>query len=67
MEGTLKKRLTREAFLPFMAKLYKYFVGVEACEGAHYWSSRLVEVGFTVKLGGGNGLTPFSWNLMRNF
>ena len=34
----LKKRVSREGFLQFMAKLPACLVGMEACGGAHYWA-----------------------------
>jgi transposase len=46
----LKKRLSREKFLPFMANLPKCLIGMEACSGAHYWAQELVKLGFEVKL-----------------
>jgi transposase len=36
----LKKRLTREALLPFIAQLPPLVIGMEACGGAHYWARR---------------------------
>jgi transposase len=46
----LKKRLSREAFLPFMANLPSCLVGMEACGGAHYWAKALTKLGFEVKV-----------------
>jgi transposase len=46
----LKKRLSRERFLPFMANLPKCLVGMEACGGSNHWAQKLLELGFTVKL-----------------
>ena len=46
----LRKRLTREALLPFLARLSPVLIGMEACGGAHYWARRLREHGHTVKL-----------------
>lgn len=46
----LKKRLSRDAFLPFMANLPKCLVGMEACGGAHHWAKELTKLGFEVKL-----------------
>ena len=46
----LKKRVSREKFLTFMANLPKCLVGMEACGGAHYWARELIQLGFTVKL-----------------
>jgi transposase len=46
----LRKRLTREALLPFIARLPPVVIGIEACGGAHYWARRFREHGHTVKL-----------------
>jgi transposase len=46
----LRKRLTREAPLPFVAQLSPVLIGMEACGGAHYWARRFREHGHTVKL-----------------
>jgi transposase len=46
----LRKRLTREALLPFLARLSPVVIGMEACGGAHYWGRRCREHGHTVKL-----------------
>ena len=46
----LKKRLTREARLPFIAQLSPVVIGMEACGGAHYWARQLRAHGHTVKL-----------------
>jgi len=46
----LRKRLTREALLPFIARLSPVVIGMEACGGAHYWGRRFREHGHTVKL-----------------
>src|SRR4029434_352534 len=36
--------------MPFMAKLPRVLVGMEACGGAHYWARQLREQGHEVKL-----------------
>jgi transposase len=46
----LKKRLTRDALLPYIARLSPVLIGMEACGGAHYWAHRFREHGHTVKL-----------------
>ena len=46
----LKKRLTREALLPFIAQLAPVLIGMEACGGAHYWARRFRVYGQTVQL-----------------
>src|SRR5947209_8544085 len=47
---TLRKRLARGEVLPFMAKLPRVLVGMEACGGAHYWARQLRHQGHEVKL-----------------
>lgn len=46
----LKKRVSRDNFLNFMANLPKCLIGMEACSGAHYWAKKLIALGFDVKL-----------------
>ena len=46
----LRKRLTREALMPFIAQLPPAVIGMEACGGAHYWARRFREHGHTAKL-----------------
>jgi len=46
----LKKRLTREALLPFIAQLSPAIIGLEACGGAHDWARRFRGYGHTVQL-----------------
>jgi transposase len=45
-----RKRLTREALVPFIAQLPPVVIGMEACGGAHYWARRFRIHGHTVKL-----------------
>jgi len=47
---SLKKQLSRDAFLPFMANLPICLVGMEACGGAHHLAKELKKLGFEVKL-----------------
>ena len=44
------RKLSRAAFLPFMANIPPCTIGIEACGGAHNWARRLMEMGHTVKL-----------------
>ena len=45
-----KKRLTREALLPFIAPLSPVGIGREACGGAHDWARQCRAHGHTVKV-----------------
>lgn len=49
-KALLKKRVTREKFIAFMANLPKCLVGMEACGGAHYWAQKLIGLGFETRL-----------------
>jgi transposase len=46
----LRKRLARGGVMPFMAKLPRVLVGMEACGGAHDWARQLREQGHEVRL-----------------
>jgi transposase len=46
----LRKRLSRHALIPFIAKLPPVLIGMEACGGAHYWTRRFRAYGHDVKL-----------------
>jgi transposase len=39
----LRKRLARNALMPFIATLSPVLIGMEACGGAHYWARRFRE------------------------
>jgi transposase len=45
-----RKRLTRNALVPFMAQLPPVTIGMEACGGAHYWARQFYQQGHQVKL-----------------
>ena len=46
----LKKRLSREKLIEFMAQLPPCLVGIEACGGSHYWARTFIKMGHTVKM-----------------
>lgn len=46
----IKKRISRDNFLPYMANLPKCLVGMEACGSSHHWAKELTKLGFEVKL-----------------
>jgi len=46
----LRKRLARNALMPFIAALPPVLIGLEACGGAHYWARRFREHHHDVKL-----------------
>ena len=45
--GTIvwRKRLTRSALMPFIARIPPVVIGLEACGGAHYWARASVNMG----------------------
>ena len=44
-----RKRLSRHALIPCLAKLPPVLIGLEACGGAHYWARRCRAYGHEVK------------------
>jgi transposase len=54
-----RKRLTRNALMPFLAQLPPVLIGIEACGGAHYWARRFREHGHDVKLLAPQFVKPF--------
>jgi transposase len=50
--GTIvwRKRLTRSALMPWIARIPPVVIGMEACGGAHDWARRFREPGHMVKL-----------------
>jgi transposase len=49
-KSVLRKRLPRNALMPFIAKLPPMLIGMEACGGAHDWARRFREPEHEVKL-----------------
>ena len=45
----LRKRLTREALMPYIAPVPPVVIGMETCGGAHDWARRFRAHGHTVK------------------
>ena len=58
-KAVLKKRLIRAKLLPFIAKLRKCRIVMEACGGANYWARKFSEYGHTVKLISPQFVKPF--------
>ncbi len=46
----LRKRLTREKLVEFMANSSPCLIGIEACTGAHHWARLFKKMGHTVKI-----------------
>jgi transposase len=45
-----RKRVSRHALMPFLAKLPPVLIGLEACGGAHYWARCCRVYGHEVRL-----------------
>jgi transposase len=54
-----RKRLTRNALMPFLAQLPPLLIGIEACGGSHYWARRFRKHGHDVKLLAPQFVKPF--------
>lgn len=48
--GILRKRLSRNKLIEYMANLTPCLVGIEACGGSHYWARLFSAQGHTVKM-----------------
>ena len=48
--AVLRRQLTRQQLLPFLAKLSPCLVGIEAGSGAHFWAREVSKFGHTVRL-----------------
>ena len=46
----LRKRLSREKFIEYVAQIKPCIIGIEACMGAHYWARTFEKMGHTVKI-----------------
>jgi transposase len=55
----LRKRLTREARMPYIAQLPPMLIGMAACGGAHDWARRCRAPGHTVKLIASQCVKPY--------
>jgi hypothetical protein len=55
----LRKRLSREAVMGFIAQLPPLLIGLEACGSAHYWARRFRDPGHEVKLISPHSVRPY--------
>jgi transposase len=55
----VRKKLTRPKLLPFVAQLSPCRIGMEACEGAHYWVREMRKLGHDVRLISPQFVTPY--------
>jgi transposase len=58
-KALLKKRLTRNKFAEFIAKLPVCTIAMESCGGANYWTRKFMSFGHEVKLISPHFVTPF--------
>jgi transposase len=57
--AVLRKQLRRDQVLSFFARLQPCLIGIEACSGGHYWASKLIELGHTVRMMSPQFVTPY--------
>jgi transposase len=55
----VRKPLTRPKLLPFRAQLAPCRIGMEACQGAHYWARAMRKLGHDVRLIRPQCVTPY--------
>ena len=48
--AVLRRQLTRQQLLPFLAKLSPCLVGMEAGPGAHFWAHEMGKLGHQARL-----------------
>ncbi len=58
----LRKRLSRDKLLEFLATLRPCLIGIEACGSAHYWARQFKELGHTVKMMSPQFVKPYIQN-----
>ncbi len=46
----LRKKLSRQKLLAFVANLPSCVIGIEACGGAHHWAREMSKLGHEVRL-----------------
>ena len=55
----VRQKLTRPTLLPFVAPLAPCRIGLEACQGAHYWAREMRTLGHDVRLISPQCVTPY--------
>ena len=55
----VRKQLTRSKLLPFVEQLTPCCLGMEACQGAHYWVRAMRKLGHDVRLMRPQFVTPY--------
>jgi transposase len=55
----VRKQLARSKLLPFVAQLTPCRIGMEACQGAHYWAREMRKLGHDVRLISPQFVTPY--------
>ena len=57
--AVLRRQLTRQQLLPFLAKLSPCLVGMEAGPGAHFWAREIGKLGHVVRLMSPHFVKPY--------
>ena len=55
----LRKSLTRNKLLPFIAQCPPCLIGLEACSGAHYWAREFEKLGHQVHIISAKFIEPY--------
>jgi transposase len=55
----IRKQLTRPKLLPFVVQLSPCRIGMEACQGTHYWAREMRKLGHDVRLISPQFVTPY--------
>jgi transposase len=55
----LRRQLTRQQLLPFLAKLSPCLVGMEAGSGAHFWAREIGKLGHEARLMSPHFVKPY--------
>lgn len=58
----LKKRLTRDQLLPYIAQIKPCIIGIEACGGSHYWARKFISFGHEVRMMSPQYVKPYVKN-----
>jgi hypothetical protein len=65
-EPVLKKSLSRQKLINFIANLSPCLIGLEACGGAHHWVRVFTKMGHTVRIMAPQFVKPYVKKMMRS-
>jgi len=57
-----KRKLKRDAVMPFLANLPECLIGLEACGGSNYWARKISTLGHDVKIMSPQFVKPYVKN-----